>query len=134
MKNIANIVNFIRAVEPRKNDNSYLSETTRKELELCRRYGFRSTVLLHYDALMMPEYREILSVFSDITEIGIWFEVVQSLVEDCGLRWRGRFPWDWHNDVGFLVGCDTEERKFSLTDFLRCLSIITENFFFKVKS
>lgn len=54
MKNIANIINFVRAVEPREKDNSYLPETTRKELELCRRYSFRSTVLLQYDALILP--------------------------------------------------------------------------------
>lgn len=117
MRNIANIVNFVRAVEPREKDNSYLPETTQKELELCRRYGFKSTVLLQYDALILPEYREMLSSFSDITEIGIWFEVVQPLVEDCGLEWCGRFPWDWHNDVGFLVGYDTEERKLLIDRF-----------------
>lgn len=117
MKNIANIINFVRAVEPREKDNAYLPETTLKELELCRKYGFCSTVLLQYDALILGEYREMLSEFSDITEIGIWFEVVQPLVEDCSLEWRGRFPWDWHNDVGFLVGYDTEERKLLIDRF-----------------
>lgn len=117
MKNIANIVNFVRAVEPREEDNAYLPETTLKELELCRKYGFKSTVLLQYDALILPEYREMLSQFSDITEVGIWFEVVRPLVEDCGLKWRGRFPWDWHNDVGFLVGYEPEERKLLIDRF-----------------
>ncbi len=117
MKNIANIVNFVRAVEPREKDNSYLPETMLKELELCRKYGFKSTVLLQYDALILPEYREMLSQFSYITEIGIWFEVVQPLVEDCGLKWRGKFPWDWHNDVGFLVGYEPEERKLLIDRF-----------------
>ena len=117
MKNIANIVNFVRAVEPREKDNTYLPLTTLKELELCRKYGFKSTVLLQYDALILPGYREMLASFADMTEIGIWFEVVEPLVEDCGLTWRGRFPWDWHNDVGFLVGYDIEERKLLIDKF-----------------
>ena len=25
--------------------------------------------------------------------------------------WRGRFPWDWHADVGFATGYTPEERE-----------------------
>ena len=110
MKNIANIINFVRACEPRTEDDSYLFETTKAELELCEKYGFKSTVLLQYDALIDGRYVELLSEHENLAEIGLWFEVVEPLCEDCGIKWRGRFPWDWHSDVGFLVGYTSEER------------------------
>lgn len=111
MKNIANIINFVRDCEPRVEDNSYLFSTTKNELELCRKYGFRSTVLLQYDALIDPKYIELLKEYGEEVEVGLWFEVVQPLAEACGIEWRGRFPWDWHSDVGFLVGYMPEERE-----------------------
>lgn len=110
MKNFANIINFVRACEPRVEDDSYLFETTKAELELCEKYGFKSTVLLQYDAMIDGRYIELLNKHKNLVEIGLWFEVVQPLCEDCGIKWRGRFPWDWHSDVGFLVGYLPEER------------------------
>jgi hypothetical protein len=44
-------------------------------------------------------------------EIGGWFEVVQPLVEKAGLKWRGRYPWDWHSHVGFSIGYTPAERE-----------------------
>lgn len=111
MKNILNIINFVRAVEPREKDDSYLLSTFRREMELNGRYGFKNTVLLQYDALIKDEYREIIEKYRDITEVGLWLEIVQPLAEHSSIAWRGRFPWDWHNHVGFTVGYDPEERK-----------------------
>ncbi|MCQ2462003.1 MAG: hypothetical protein MJ177_01200 [Clostridia bacterium] len=111
MKNILNIINFVRAVEPREEDDSYLVTTFQKEMELNGRYGFRNTVLLQYDALIKGEYIDIIEKYRDITEVGLWLEIVQPLAEDSGIEWLGRYPWDWHNDVGFTVGYDTDERK-----------------------
>lgn len=110
MKNIINIINFVRAVEPRVKDDSFLLQTFEEELKLCKKYNFKSTVLLQYDAFIKTEYIELLRKYSDLIEIGIWFEIVEPLVTDCGLIWRGRYPWDWHNDVGFLIGYTPEER------------------------
>ena len=62
-------------------------------------------------------YRQILlkqrERLGERCEIGGWFEVVQPLVEEAGLEWRGRkgFKWDWHSHVGFSVGYTHEERK-----------------------
>ncbi len=110
MKNIVNIINFVRQCEPRSEDDSYLFTTTKEELELCKKYGFPSTVLLQYDALIDEKYIELLNNYSENTEIGLWLEVVKPLTEAVGILWRGRFPWDWHNNVGFLVGYTKEER------------------------
>lgn len=111
MKNIVNIINFVRECEPRSTDDSFLFSTTKEELELCRKYGFVSTVLLQYDALIDEKYINLLSEYKDIIEIGLWFEVVKPLTESTGIEWKGRFPWDWHNDVGFLVGYSPKERE-----------------------
>lgn len=111
MKNIINIINFVRFCEPRSSDDSYLFYTTKEELELCKKYNFPSTLLLQYDALTDEKYINLIKEYRNNTEIGLWFEVVQPLTEAAGIEWRGRFPWDWHNDVGFLVGYTTKERE-----------------------
>lgn len=111
MKNILNIINFVRACEPRSDDDSFLYSTTSEELKLCRKYNFPSTLLLQYDALLDERYVKLAQDYSDITEIGLWFEVVKPLTEAVGIEWCGRYPWDWHCNVGFLVGYSKEERK-----------------------
>ncbi len=110
MKNIANIINFARGCEPRADDDSYLFPTLKAELDLCRQYGFRSTALLQYDALVKPEYPELLKSGYDV-EPGLWLEVVQPLVEDSGMVWHGRYPWDWDIRVNFLSAYEPDERK-----------------------
>ena len=110
MKNIANIINFARGCEPRAGDDSFLLPTLQAELELCKQYGFRSTVLLQYDALVKPEYPALVKSGCDV-EIGLWLEVVQPLAEAAGLSWRGRYPWDWDIRVNFLSAYTPEERE-----------------------
>lgn len=111
MKNIVNIINFVRKCEPRKADNRFLYETTKEELRLCKSFGFPSTLLLQYDALIDEDYIKLIEKFKDNTEIGLWFEVVEPLVKAVNLPWEGRYPWDWHSDVGFLIGYSPEERE-----------------------
>ena len=109
MQNIANVINFARGCEPRCDDDSYLFPTLREELELCKRYGFCSTVLLQYDALIKPEYPALLQSGYD-AEPGLWLEVVQPLAEAAGLTWRGRYVWDWDIRVNFLSAYTPDER------------------------
>ncbi len=111
MKNIVNIINFVRECEPRCDDDSYLFTTTGEELKLCKKYNFPSTVLLQYDALIDNKYIELINNYKNNTEIGLWFEVVKPLAKATGIKWKGRFPWDWHNDTGFLVGYTIQERE-----------------------
>ncbi|MCR5041429.1 MAG: hypothetical protein K6C36_04930 [Clostridia bacterium] len=113
--NIVNVINFVRAVEPRSQDDSYLFATTADELELCARFGFDSTLLLQYDALIRDDYVGLIRDFREKhsglkLDVGLWLEVVQPLCEDAGLPWRGLYPWDWHSDVGFTVGYEPDER------------------------
>lgn len=104
MKNIVNIINFVRGIEPREGRPWSLYEPVKEQVRLARENNLPSTFLLQYDAYTNDEYIELMKSCEDIAEIGIWFEVVQPLVEKIGEQWRGRYPWDWYNDVGFLIG------------------------------
>lgn len=111
MNNILNIINFVRASEPRAEDDSFLLETFKREVELCARYDFPSTFLFQYDALILPEYTDYIKTVLPTGETGLWLETVGQLVKKCGIEWRGRNDWDWHNDVGFLIGYTPRERE-----------------------
>ena len=116
---IVNIINFIRLCEPRYDgaiNRDMLFETTQEQLGLMAQYGFRGTFLLQDDALIEPRYRELMeSARAAGHEIGGWWEITQPHVERAGMEWRGRYPWDWHADVGFSTGYTPAERE-SLVD------------------
>ena len=118
MKNkIVNIINFIRGIEPRFPLD--LHKPVAWQMELARKYNLPTTWLLQYDALLDDFYIGLLKQAPAGHEVGIWFEVVQSLVEACGIKWRGRYPWDWHTDVGFSIGYTPEEREKLADEFIR---------------
>ena len=109
-RQIVNIINFIRAVEPREQVD--LAEPVLEQIKLMKKHNLRGTFLLQYDALIMPEYSELLrGLDPEQFEIGVWHEIVQPMAEKAGLMWRGRFPWDWHAHCGFSVGYTKEERE-----------------------
>ena len=113
MENIVNIVNFIRAVEPRPDHPGIdLFEPVREQMALAKKHNMPVTWLLQYDALIMGPFVDFLKrEMPEGHEIGIWFEVVQQNAEAAGIEWRGRWSWDWHTDVGFSVGYTPEERE-----------------------
>lgn len=111
---IINIINFIRLGEPRDVNitEEVLYETVVKQVEMMKEYQLRGTFLLQYDALLDPRYQKLLKELpKDSFEIGAWWEIPQPLVENTGLKWRGRYPWDWHADIGFSTGYTPEERE-----------------------
>lgn len=111
---IVNIVNFIRLLEPRdpKITEDVLYQTVVKQLEMMRKYSLPGTFLLQYDALMDPRYQQLLAgIPKDSFEIGGWWEIPQPLVEKAGLKWRGRYPWDWRANIGFSTGYTPKERE-----------------------
>ena len=111
---IINIVNFIRLLEPRdpKITQDVLYQTVVSQIELMNKYKLGGTFLLQYDALMDRRYQELLKKLpKDVFEIGAWWEIPQPMVEKAGLKWRGRYPWDWHADIGFSTGYTPEERE-----------------------
>ena len=115
-RQILNIINFVRGCEPRCSVD--LEEPVRQQIELLDRYGFRGTFLLQYDALIKPEFMALMkSDKNRRNEIGVWLEIVEPMCVKAGIKWRGRFPWDWHADVGFSVGYAPSERE-ALIDVL----------------
>ncbi|MBK0378727.1 hypothetical protein [Mucilaginibacter segetis] len=111
---IVNIVNFIRLLEPRDPaiTEDVLYQTVVKQVDIMKKYKLGGTFLLQYDALMDPRYQKLLkSLPRDSFEIGGWWEIPQPLVEKAGLKWRGRYPWDWRANIGFSTGYTPKERE-----------------------
>ena len=111
---IVNIINFIRQCEPRIEwiTEDVLYETVAEQIKIMTRHQLKGTFLLQYDALMDVRYQKLLKELpAELFEIGAWWEIPQPLVENSGYRWRGRFPWDWHANVGFATGYSPTERE-----------------------
>jgi len=111
---IVNIVNFIRLLEPRDPaiTEDVLYQTVVKQVEIMKKYQLGGTFLLQYDALMDGRYQSLLKGLSkDSFEIGGWWEIPQPLVERAGMKWRGRYPWDWRANIGFSTGYTPQERE-----------------------
>lgn len=111
---IVNFVNFVRDIEPRDAEITpeVLYQTVKEEADAIHRFGFRGTWLLQYDALIDSRYQPMMrEELKHGCEVGGWWEITQPHVEAAGLKWRGRFPWDWHADKGFSVGYTQEERR-----------------------
>ena len=111
---IVNIVNFIRGIEPRRELD--LVEPVREEIYLNKKYGFDNTFLIQYDAMCSEEITGLLKKEQDEhMELGIWLELARELVESIGVKWEGRWDWDWHVNPGFLIAY-TKEEKMKLID------------------
>ena len=117
-RQIVNIVNFIRALEPRSDVD--LIKVVREQIRLIDKNGLRATFLLQYDALILPEYTDLLKSLDPARyEIGIWHEIVKPLTDACGIPWTGRWAWDWHCHCGFPVGYTKPEREAMIDEFFR---------------
>lgn len=112
---IVNIINFIRLLEPRDPVNiseDVLFDAVRQEADMLKEYQLPGTFLIQYDALIVPRYQQLLKEgLYEGSEVGAWWEITQPHVEAAGLKWRGRYPWDWHAHVGFSTGYTPEERE-----------------------
>jgi len=111
---IVNIINFIRQCEPRIDwiTEEVLYDTVAEQVNIMKKYRLKGTFLLQYDALIDTRYQKLLKgLDADMFEIGAWWEIPQPLVENSGYKWRGRYPWDWHADVGFATGYSPKERE-----------------------
>lgn len=119
-KKIVNIINFVRAEDPRV-EQSVLYGTFKNQVELCRSYPLPYTFLMQYDAFVRPEYVKLLVENPDPNmEIGVWIELAQEQVEKVGIKWDGRegFKWDWHVHPGMLMGYSIPERKLLIDELM----------------
>ena len=111
---IVNIINFIRQCEPRIDwiTEEVLYDTVVEQIKTLKMHQLKGTFLLQYDALIDVRYQKLLKgLHAEMFEIGAWWEIPQPLVENSGYKWRGRYRWDWHADVGFATGYSPKERE-----------------------
>ena len=110
MMTTVNIMNFVRATEPRLEMD--LFGCLQQQLACLRKYGLKSTLLLQYDALINEEYRNVIKQYEDILDIGLWLEIVRPLCNKAGVKYNGRLDWDWdhHSNAAFAIGYDVEDR------------------------
>ena len=118
MRNVINIVNFIRGCDTRADFD--LKLPVREQIKLAEKYGMPMTFLYQYDALIQSEFTELLKD-KECFEVGIWLENSKWLVEKVGLLWRGRegYDWDWYSNVDMTVGYTLKERKLLIDEIMR---------------
>lgn len=107
-----NIMNFIRAEEPREPCD--LFEPVKEQMALIRQHELPATWLLQYDALVEGPFVEFLKgVMPANHEIGIWFEMNRKICDDAGIAWRGKPEWEWdyHVPVAYAIGYTPSERR-----------------------
>jgi hypothetical protein len=107
-----NIVNFIRAEEPREPMDLILP--VREQMALIKAHKFPTTWLLQYDALVEGPFVDFLrSEAPPDHEFGIWFEMNRKICTDAGIAWRGNPDWEWdyHVPVAYAIGYTPEERR-----------------------
>ena len=120
-KKIVNIVNFVRAEDPRVQQKE-LFDTFVNEVELCKKYTMPYTFLMQYDALARNEYVNVLKSNTDKNmEIGIWIEMAQEQVEKVGIEWRGRkgFKWDWYVNPDMLMAYTLPQREALIDELMK---------------
>ena len=107
-----NIMNFIRAEEPREPMD--LFEPVKHQMELIKAHNFPATWLLQYDALVEGPFLDYLkSEKLPSHEVGVWFEMNRKICDDAGIAWRGNPTWEWdyHVPVAYAIGYQPDERK-----------------------
>lgn len=110
---IINIINFIRQTDYRVEDSDrLLFETVQEQIKLVNKYHFPATFLFQYDALINPQYQELMKKELPANcELGAWWEITQPHVEAAGIKWRGEHSWVSHANIAFTTGYTSRERE-----------------------
>ena len=106
-----NIVNFIRAIEPRFKTDLLLP--VQKQMEIIKELQLPATWLLQFDALVSGPFVQYLKDnMAKSHEVGFWFEMNEMHCNAAGVKWRGRpgFEWDHFPNVAFTIGYSPEDR------------------------
>lgn len=124
---VVHIYNFIRMshTEP----SSFIQDdfdTIRNQLILVKQYGFPGTYALKYDALMNPQYQELLKEYLDENdEVGAWWEITEPMCRKAGVRFhdtRQEIEYDDRVDSAYSLGYEPEDRK-------RLVDVYMEDFY-----
>ncbi|MCH5314507.1 MAG: hypothetical protein J1E81_01235 [Eubacterium sp.] len=111
-RQILNIVNFIRGFDSEPQPPLETYYTVKNQIDLIDKYNFKSTFLIQYDALQMDYFRELmLSLDKSRYEIGVWFEVIKPLAEDCGVEWKCDREWSGLCNCGYSMAYSTDIRE-----------------------
>lgn len=112
MLSIVNIYNFIRkTVYPSGKFILDDYETVVRQIEILKQYGLPSTYALKYDALMDKRYSNLIkNSIDEYDEVGVWWEIDESLARKAGVRWKGETPVDDHVNIGYSLGYSPEDR------------------------
>ncbi len=109
-RQILNIVTFLRGAEPRHPATNLL-RPLKKQIMLLKKHDLPATFLFQYDALIRDDFVKEIKKAGDRFELGVWMEMNKPHVSAAGLKWTGRFTWDWHAHCSMTVGYTEEERK-----------------------
>lgn len=83
---VVNIINFIRACEPRAPMD--LVTPVKEQIKLIEKHNLCGTFLMQYDALIDPQFVELMKGLDPTRfEIGVWHETVEPEVKAAGLEW-----------------------------------------------
>ena len=107
-----NIVNFIRAEEPREPMDLFLP--VREQMASIKAHNLPATWLLQYDAIVEGPFVSFLKNEMPAThEVGLWFEMNRRICDDAGIAWRGnpQWEWDYHVPVAYAIGYTPDERR-----------------------
>ena len=120
---VVNIMNFVRQCEPRdKRTDALLFDTTEAQLELVESERLPNTFLLQYDALCDQKYVDLFKGSNpSLTELGLWYEIVEPLTAACGMEYRSEngWKWDWHIIPGFSMAYTKPEREKLIDEAMR---------------
>ena len=107
---ILNIINFIRQTDYRvEHSDSLMFEAVQEQIKLVSKYNFAATFLFQYDALINPQYQELMKKeLPSNCELGAWWEITQPHVEAAGIKWRGEHSWVSHANIAFTTGDSPE--------------------------
>lgn len=108
-KRIVNFVDFIRT-QTNAADRD-LIYPIKSEIAVNKKYGIKCTFLLQYDAIVKKEFNEIFLNEAKDAEIGVLLEMSKTLIEACGIKWRGTQKMEWHVNPAFLEAYAQAERK-----------------------
>ena len=120
-RRVMNIVNFMRGCDPRHPDWD-MTKVLKEEVWFNQKFHLKNTILLQYDAMLRKDLMDVaLSSDPELTEFGLWFELVRPLCDATGITWRGRpgWDWDWHACPTFLMAYTPEERERLCDEMMR---------------
>lgn len=117
------IMNFARQCEPRDAEtDKLLFDVTEKQLDLLNGLQLPNTFLLQYDTLCDERFVKLFrEKAGPLTEIGLWYEIVEPMTAACGMAYESAngWKWDWHIKPGFSMAYTPKERDMLIDEAMR---------------